>query len=164
MSRFATVEAHRCVTDGTEDHRSRPFILAITVLTRVLVILIISVWLLLGIAVAVRVGCKLLLISRVEFVVIRLEGLIRTFCKDQHILEGTRPMHEYFLSDMCLKTMQKQMFCGLHGNLGRTQVNHCCSKQCYISLYRRCLTYVKQFIAKWHEAIHVRKLWADLIQ
>ena len=164
MSWFATVKAHRCVTDGTEDHRSRPFILAITVLARVLVILIISVWLLLGITVAVRVGCKLLLISRVEFVVIRLKGLIRTFCKDQHILESIWPVHKYFLSNMCLKTMQKQMFRGLHGYLRWTQVNHCCTKQCYISLYRGCLTYVKQFITKWHEAIHVRKLWADLVQ
>ncbi len=102
VSWFATVKAHRCVTDGTKDHRSRPFILAITVLARVLVILIVSVVLLLGKSVAVRVGCKLLLITRVKLVVIRLKGLICTFCKDQHILESTRPVHEYFLSDMCL--------------------------------------------------------------
>jgi uncharacterized membrane protein len=100
------VKAHRCVTEGTKDHRSRPLILAITVLARVLVILIVSV-LLLGKSVAVRVGCKLLLITWVKLVVIRLKGLICTLCEDQHILEGTWPMHKYLLSDMRLKTMQK---------------------------------------------------------
>jgi hypothetical protein len=102
VSRFATVKTHRCVTDGTEDHRSRPLILTIAVLARVLVILTVSIRLLLSKSVAVRVGCKLLLSTRVKLVVISLKGLIRTFCKDQHILESTRSVHEYFFPDMRL--------------------------------------------------------------
>jgi hypothetical protein len=102
VSRFATVKTHGCVTDGTEDHRSGPLILTVTKLARVLVILIVSIRLLLSRSVAVRVGCKLLLITRVKLVIIGLKGLICTLCKDQHILESTRSVHEYFFFDMRL--------------------------------------------------------------
>ena len=83
MAGLSTVKTHRRVTHGTEDHRRRPLILTVAKLTHVLVVLIVSVRLLLGITVAVRVGCKLLLVTRVELlIVVSLKGLIRAFGKD----------------------------------------------------------------------------------
>jgi hypothetical protein len=80
---LSTVKTHRCVTHGTEDHRRRPLILTVAILTHVMIVLIVSVRLLLGITVAVRVGCKLLLVTRVELlIVVSLKGLIRAFGKD----------------------------------------------------------------------------------